>query len=205
MTRSVEFICLIALPILSYFIGNISPATLVGKLHGVDIRKEGSGNPGTTNVLRTLGKKAAACTLLIDILKGFIPAFLAGIFISRLAAILCGTAALLGHMWPVCFRFRGGKGVATGFGVALAIDWRVGLTALLCALLGVLVTKRMSCGSIACLYTHLDVYKRQHRGRAKKRLCADSEAQRGKNRGGASDGGAQKKHRAADRPKRRCV
>ena len=149
MTRSVEFICLIALPILSYFIGNISPATLVGKLHGVDIRKEGSGNPGTTNVLRTLGKKAAACTLLIDILKGFIPAFLAGIFISRLAAILCGTAALLGHMWPVCFRFRGGKGVATGFGVALAIDWRVGLTALLCALLGVLVTKRMSCGSIA--------------------------------------------------------
>lgn len=148
MISGPEVIGLIAAAAVSYFVGNISPATLVGRIHGVDIRKEGSGNPGTTNVLRTLGKKAAACTLLIDVLKGFLPAFLAGMFLSGLAAILCGTAALLGHMWPVCFRFRGGKGVATGFGVALAVDWRVGLIALLCALLGVLITKRMSCGSI---------------------------------------------------------
>ena len=57
LSRSVEILCLVILPVISYFIGNISPATLVGRLYGVDIRKEGSGNPGTTNVLRTLGKK----------------------------------------------------------------------------------------------------------------------------------------------------
>ncbi len=148
MTSNFEVISLAAVTAVSYFIGNISPATLAARLHGVDIRKEGSGNPGTTNVLRTLGKKAAAGTLLIDVLKGFLPALAAGYFISDLAAVLCGTAALLGHMWPVCFKFQGGKGVATGFGVALAIDWHVGVIALLCAVLGVLVTKRMSCGSI---------------------------------------------------------
>ncbi len=167
-----------------YLLGNISPATLMGKIYGVDIRKEGSGNPGTTNVLRTLGKKAAACTLLIDVLKGFLPA-LAGkmlaasfgsaasladvttnasdsVFVSAAAAqdaqgilwaICAGTGALLGHMWPVVFRFKGGKGIATGFGVALALDWRVGLTALVFAALGALVTKRVSCGSVAAAVT----------------------------------------------------
>lgn len=73
LSRSVEILCLVILPVISYFIGNISPATLVGRLYGVDIRKEGSGNPGTTNVLRTLGKKEAAATLLVDVLKGFLP------------------------------------------------------------------------------------------------------------------------------------
>lgn len=109
LSRSVEILCLVILPVISYFIGNISPATLVGRLYGVDIRKEGSGNPGTTNVLRTLGKKEAAATLLVDVLKGFLPTFAAGLAVSDLAAILCATAALLGHMWPVCFRFQGGK------------------------------------------------------------------------------------------------
>lgn len=149
MTKGIEMACLIILPVISYFIGNISPATVIGRLYGVDIRKEGSGNPGTTNVLRTLGKKAAACTLLIDVIKGFLPVFIAGMAVSRLCAIECGTAALLGHMWPICYRFKGGKGVATGFGVALALDWRVGLTALLFAAAGVLLSKRMSVGSIA--------------------------------------------------------
>ena len=148
LSRSVEILCLVILPVISNFIGSISPATLIGRLYGVDIRKEGSGNPGTTNVLRTLGKKAAAATRLVDVLKGFLPTFAAGLAVSDLAAILCATAALLGHMWPVCFRFQGGKGVATGFGAALAIDWKVGLLALLFAVLGVLLTKRMSCGSI---------------------------------------------------------
>ena len=90
-------------------------------------------------MLRTLGKKEAAATLLVDVLKGFLPTFAAGLAVSDLAAILCATAALLGHMWPVCFRFQGGKGVATGFGAALAIDWKVGLLALLFAVLGVVI------------------------------------------------------------------
>ncbi len=161
-TETLLILCLVLLAVLSYFIGNISPATLVGKMHGIDIRSQGSGNPGTTNVLRTLGKKAAACTLIIDIMKGFLPAFLSGFAINALfdagqtginifdlSAAVCGTFALIGHMWPVCFKFKGGKGVATGFGVLMALDWRVGLTALFFALVGVLISKRMSVGSIA--------------------------------------------------------
>lgn len=134
--------------VISYFIGNISPATLVGRMHGVDIRKEGSGNPGTTNVLRTLGAKAAACTLLIDVLKGLLPV-LAGRFAGGdLLACICGTAAFCGHIWPVVFRFKGGKGIATGFGVLIAFHWQVGLVCMVFALGGAAITRRMSVGSI---------------------------------------------------------
>ncbi len=133
----------------SYFTGNISPATIVGKLHGVDIRKEGSGNPGTTNVLRTLGVKAAACTLLIDVLKGVIPVLAGRLIGGEALACFCGTAAFFGHIWPVCFGFKGGKGVATGFGVIVAFNWPTGLVCLATALAGALISRRMSVGSIA--------------------------------------------------------
>ncbi len=145
----IDNICMLAACIIiSYFIGNISPATIVGKLHGVDIRKEGSGNPGTTNVLRTLGKKAAACTLIIDILKGFIPVIVGRWIGGEIIACCCGTAAFVGHNWPIIYKFKGGKGIATGFGMILAMDWRIGLVALAAAAIGVLITRRMSCGSI---------------------------------------------------------
>lgn len=139
----------ILLAAVSYFIGNISPATLVGRAYGVDIHKEGSGNPGTTNVLRTLGKKAAAITLLVDILKGAVPVLIGGALLGDNGAIVCGSAAFLGHIWPVTQRFQGGKGIATGFGVLLAFDWRIGLLCLACAALFMVITRRVSCGSIA--------------------------------------------------------
>ena len=135
--------------VISYFIGNISPATIVGKLHGVDIRKEGSGNPGTTNVLRTLGVKAAACTLLIDVLKGVIPVLAGRLIGGEALACFCGTAAFFGHIWPVCFGFKGGKGVATGFGVIVAFNWPTSIVCLATALAGALISRRMSVGSIA--------------------------------------------------------
>ena len=135
--------------VISYFIGNISPATIVGKLHGVDIRKEGSGNPGTTNVLRTLGVKAAACTLLIDVLKGVIPVLAGRLIGGEDLACFCGTAAFFGHIWPVCFGFKGGKGVATGFGVIVAFNWPTGIVCLVTALAGAVLSRRMSVGSIA--------------------------------------------------------
>lgn len=135
--------------VISYFVGNISPATLAGRLHGLDIRKEGSGNPGTTNVLRTLGVKAAACTLLADILKGALPV-LAGRFIGgESLACFCGTAAFLGHIWPLCFGFKGGKGIATGFGVVAAFEWPAGIICFAAAIAGAAISRRMSVGSIA--------------------------------------------------------
>lgn len=134
--------------IVSYFIGNISPASIIGRIYNIDIRKEGSGNPGTTNVLRTLGAKAALMTFFIDIFKGVLPVIIAKLYGNEMLEYICGTAAFFGHIWPIFYRFRGGKGIATGFGVILAIDYRCGLICMVCAVLGALITKRMSCGSI---------------------------------------------------------
>ena len=106
--------------IIAYFLGNINPAILIGRLHGVDIKKVGSGNAGTTNVLRVLGKKAAAETLLVDIGKGVIAVLigkLIGGMIMNDPGMLgawCAVAVFAGHIWPAVFGFKGGKGIATG-------------------------------------------------------------------------------------------
>lgn len=134
--------------VIGYLLGDISPAILIGRLKGVDIRSQGSGNAGTTNVLRVLGKKAAAATLLIDVLKG-VAAVLIGRFAgSETLAIICGLAAFCGHIWPIFFHFRGGKGIATGFGVLLAFSPTMGLICLAAAAVGMLVSKRVSVGSL---------------------------------------------------------
>lgn len=113
----------------AYLIGSLSSAIIVCKLMGLpDPRGEGSGNPGATNVLRFGGKKAAAITLAGDMLKGLIPVliikYLDG---SALLLVLVGFAAFLGHLYPVFFQFKGGKGVATMLGVLLGLSWWVGL------------------------------------------------------------------------------
>ena len=135
--------------VLSYFLGNISPAILIGRLKGVDIRKEGSGNAGSTNVLRVLGKKEAAATLVIDILKG-VAAVLVGRYIGgQELAMACGMAAFIGHIWPMIFGFRGGKGIATAFGVILTVEPILGLIEAATALTFLLLSKRVSVGSLA--------------------------------------------------------
>lgn len=131
----------------SYFVGCISPATLIGKIHGVDIRKEGSGNPGTTNVLRVLGKKQAAVTLVADVLKGGI-CVLAGSFVSPDVSYAAGAMALIGHCWPFEFGFRGGKGVATGVGLLLFVKPVLAVTLLIVFIAVVAVTRYVSLGSI---------------------------------------------------------
>ena len=99
----------------AYFIGSISSAIIICKLMGLaDPREQGSGNPGATNVMRIGGKKAAAMTLLGDLLKGLLPVYLAkelGVSVELIA--ITGVAAFLGHLYPVFFKFAGGKGVAT--------------------------------------------------------------------------------------------
>jgi glycerol-3-phosphate acyltransferase PlsY len=108
--------------LLSYLIGSLSTAIVVCKLFRLpDPRKEGSGNPGATNVLRLGGKRAAIITLLGDFLKGVIPVAVA-LYVFKLSALplaCCGLAAFFGHIFPIYFRFQGGKGVATGLGVLL--------------------------------------------------------------------------------------
>jgi glycerol-3-phosphate acyltransferase PlsY len=117
----------------AYLLGSLSSAVIVSKACGLpDPREEGSKNPGATNVLRLGGKKAAAITLAGDAAKGLIPVLLAkalGFDAAVLAAV--GLAAFLGHLFPVFFGFKGGKGVATALGVLSGFSWLVGLAVLL--------------------------------------------------------------------------
>jgi glycerol-3-phosphate acyltransferase PlsY len=116
----------------AYLMGSLSAAIITCRLMGLpDPRTQGSGNPGATNVLRLGGKKAAAITLLGDALKGVIPVLIAhAITDSPPALALSAFGAFLGHLYPVFFRFQGGKGVATAFGVLIAMVWPVGLAVL---------------------------------------------------------------------------
>ncbi|GAB6066688.1 glycerol-3-phosphate 1-O-acyltransferase PlsY [Methylothermus subterraneus] len=112
-----------------YLLGSISSAVIVCRLWGLpDPRTAGSGNPGATNVLRMGSKPAAALTLLGDVLKGFLPVALArGLGAEPGVVAAAGLAAFLGHLYPVFFGFRGGKGVATALGVLSGIHWGLGL------------------------------------------------------------------------------
>ena len=120
----------------AYLIGSLSFAVIVSRMMGLnDPRTYGSGNPGATNVLRSGNKKAAVLTLAFDALKGFVPVWLAAQFGERFGlgegtVALVGLGAFLGHLWPVFFKFEGGKGVATAAGVLLGIHWALGLATL---------------------------------------------------------------------------
>lgn len=139
---------LIILVAVAYLIGNISPSIILGKLAGIDIKKEGSGNAGTTNALRVLGKKAAVITLLIDVGKGVVAVLLGMNLGSYAIGTLCAAAVFCGHIWPCFYSFKGGKGVATAFGAILAVNWILGVSALVIVAIGLLVSQRMSVGSI---------------------------------------------------------
>lgn len=114
----------------AYLVGSISSAIIVCRLMGLpDPRTQGSNNPGATNVLRIGGKKAAAITLFGDSIKGFLPVLVAHYLNSSdLILALTALAAFLGHLFPVFFGFKGGKGVATALGVQFALAWPIGLT-----------------------------------------------------------------------------
>lgn len=105
---------------MGYFIGNINGSILISKLfYNEDIRLKGSGNAGTTNGLRNYGKKFAAITFLIDFLKGFISTYLGYKLLGELGIPLAGIASVVGHIYPILYDFRGGKGVACSVGVIL--------------------------------------------------------------------------------------
>lgn len=136
--------------LLAYLLGSVSSAIIVCRLMGLpDPRTEGSGNPGATNVLRIGGKKAAALTLLGDMLKGYLPVALAvwaGLAPEVIIAI--GVAAFVGHLWPVFFAFQGGKGVATELGVLFGLHPVIGLVI---AGVWLLIAKGMKISSLAAL------------------------------------------------------
>ena len=148
----------IIITLIGYLIGSVNFSVLISKkMAGFDVREKGSGNGGTTNVLRTVGKKAAVLTLIADILKGIFAVLIAwgiGKVVSEnvsgaILVQLAGFAVVVGHTFPVFFGFRGGKGIATGLGILLLINWKIGLICLIFAIALMTVTRMVSLGSIA--------------------------------------------------------
>ncbi len=136
------------LGVIAYLIGNISPSTIMAKRQGLDIKKEGSGNAGTTNALRVMGKKAGAITCIVDILKGVVAVLIGTLVLGNAGAYLCALCVFLGHVWPIVYKFKGGKGVATAFGAVLAVNPLLALISLVIVAIIVFTSKRMSLGSI---------------------------------------------------------
>jgi acyl phosphate:glycerol-3-phosphate acyltransferase len=144
--------------ILAYFIGSIPSAVWFGKLvHGVDVREHGSGNPGATNTFRVLGKRAGTVVLLFDIAKGLLATSLAVLLLNNgliieeklvLTKLILGVIAVFGHLFPIFLRFKGGKGVATLFGVMIGIQLPVALISLAIFLVTLLASKYVSLGSM---------------------------------------------------------
>jgi len=113
--------------IITYLLGSIPFGLIIGKLFGKDIRKEGSGNIGATNVTRVLGKKAGLLVLILDTSKGFLPIYIAkSIFDIKLVSLLA-IVSVIGHCFPIFLKFKGGKGVATAMGVLLALSFKAAL------------------------------------------------------------------------------
>ena len=147
----------IIVAVIAYLIGSINFSIILSKkMAGFDIREKGSGNAGTTNMLRSVGKKAAVITLICDILKGVVSvliAVLAGKIVKNLdnalLVQLAGICVILGHTFPIFFKFKGGKGIATSLGVLLITNWQIGLICLVFALVLMALTKMVSVGSIA--------------------------------------------------------
>ena len=157
--------------IIAYAVGSINFSVIISrKMAGFDVRKKGSGNAGSTNVLRTVGIKAAVITLICDILKGVVAILIAVLLGNIMKDVdkallvqIAGVMVIVGHTFPIFFEFKGGKGVATALGVLLTINWEIGLICLIFAVVIIAFTRMVSLGSIgaAILFPILTLFIRE--------------------------------------------
>lgn len=164
----------IVVAVVAYLIGSISFSVIfTKKLAGFDVREKGSGNAGTTNVLRTAGKLPAVLTLICDILKGVAAVLIALLvgqmingdsFTRAILVQIAGVFVIIGHTFPIFFKFKGGKGVATALGVILIVNWEVGLICLVFALILMILSRMVSLGSLAAaiLFPILCMFTQEH-------------------------------------------
>ena len=140
--------------ILCYLLGSFPTGFLFGKyLKNIDLRKMGSGSTGATNVLRNVGKWPALFVFIIDVLKGFIAVKISYVFISEsIYEVLAGSLAVSGHIWPIWLKGKGGKAVATGLGIFIALSWQVGLASFGIFLLVLSFSKFVSLSSITASF-----------------------------------------------------
>ena len=146
----------IIMALIAYLIGSINFSIIISKkIAGFDVREKGSGNAGTTNVLRAVGVKAAIITLICDILKGVVSISIARLMGNIFENVntdiliqLAGIFVIVGHTFPIFFEFKGGKGVATSLGVILTSNWKIGLICLVFGIVIIALSKMVSMGSI---------------------------------------------------------
>ncbi len=136
--------------LISYLLGSFPSGFLYAKnLKGIDLRYVGSGSTGATNVLRNIGKWPALIVFILDVLKGFIAVKIAYFFLSdNIFQVLAGLFAITGHIWPIWLKGKGGKAVATGLGMFIALSWKVGLASFGTFLIMISLTKIVSLSSI---------------------------------------------------------
>ncbi|GGD69322.1 glycerol-3-phosphate 1-O-acyltransferase PlsY [Paenibacillus nasutitermitis] len=136
--------------LISYLLGSVSFSILIGKwVKGIDIRSHGSGNAGATNTLRVLGKGPGITVFLLDIAKGVVAVCLGMLIVGdEWTPVLCGLAAIAGHNWPIWFRFKGGKGIATTVGVMATLALVPCLIAGVIAIAAIVLTRFVSLGSL---------------------------------------------------------
>ncbi len=162
----------IVMAIIAYAIGSVNFSVIFSKkFAGFDVRQKGSGNAGTTNMLRSVGKKAAALTLICDILKGVVSILIAlllgSLFKVENTALLVQISAIavvIGHTFPIFFGFKGGKGVATSLGILIMTNWQIGLICLVFGLVLIILTRMVSLGACAAaiLYPVLTLFITEH-------------------------------------------
>lgn len=140
---------LIAASLLGYLLGSLNTSVIVGKFYGTDVRKHGSGNAGMTNTLRILGKLPALIVVIGDVLKGVFACFFGNMISGYPGMLLGGFFAVIGHNWPLYFRFKGGKGALTSISVIYYIDWRIGLIVTAVFVIVFAAGRYVSLGSIA--------------------------------------------------------
>ena len=148
----------------SYLLGSFPSGFLYAKkFKGIDLRSVGSGSTGATNVLRNIGKWPALIVFILDVLKGFIAVKIAYFFLSdNIFQVLAGLFAIIGHIWPIWLRGKGGKAVATGLGMFIALSWKVGFASFGTFLIVISLTKIVSLFSIAAailLPIYMFIYK----------------------------------------------
>lgn len=156
--------------IVAYLLGSINTSIIISKIKKNDIRTHGSGNAGATNMLRVMGKAAAAGVVIGDVLKAFIAAGVAALLSgwfslsypdNLVLKYLAVTAVVIGHNFPVFFGFRGGKGIVTSVAVIFTIDWRLGIIVLGVGVVAIILTRYVSLGSlIGCVLFPLVCYVR---------------------------------------------
>ncbi len=148
-----EVLAFIVMLVASYLVGAIPFGVVIGKVfYGVDVRQHGSGNVGTTNVFRVLGKKAGTAVLICDMLKGYVPAVIAAAFFQPWFAIFIAAAPVVGHMYSIFLKGRGGKGIATGAAVVLALVPLVFGIILVVWIVLLLATRYVSVASLAASF-----------------------------------------------------